>query len=748
MKNNLNLLIALFILFTAFLSFQSQVYTGRVITDCQDSDSTDLFTKGTTTAAGDTLEDYCVDETTVVEYYCVSGDLQVKVSSCGAGCQNGACNKDASLVTVPGKKSVSLGSVTDQIEINEFIGDVRSAITEDDTNALQSGVISTPGGSTTYEQTIRFETTGVLDGKILFAENDDNDIDDFLTFFENNITFEYAVDFSEGLESELVSSHAVDLEDEDLALLDRTYKITEVKTSGNRLTIKLVSGDVPSVLEEGDKKQYLVQEKTFDIEVLVIDDTKREATLMVNGKKVSLSEGEMTIINGIGIGVQDLLISEVGEGKDKLILYLGAETIEFEDDDYTDSNFKQSMKVNGKSISNGYTQIKATTATGEIEILSIKYRMKPEGNQGNRIFVGAGKGLRSQLKYPEAMLGNWDIIYNGLSSENAKSMIKFDPSGSTYDLEFENNKGNFYDIPLIANVNGNLQIGSSNNILHFVESASSSAFTVAQNDYMVLTNRNDKNGVTSIVRYTSINTASKLLHIDELEQGGKTVTYTGTEGTGAAGDLIVNGHTYRIFIGPAPDYKLAVDLNNDGDVAVDEVNIVTKGGGKLDLGINSTPNNSFNITLTTEKSQFDSAAADEVITIEILKSGSSIDLNLPAQSSLTIETVAGKNLALSNYGITFKQKKDNPDELTIEYPHSQAVGDIEVAFFTTPSATTEIKKPAPKQPPTQQKQQTLPPSQEPIPEPQVQVPSQQEPPVMTQKDSWYLRWWKKILAWF
>ncbi len=740
MKNNPTVLIALFILFAAFLSAQSQVFTGFAVTDCDDSDNANLYEKGTTSAGGDTLIDYC-DGDALIEYFCESKDLRVKVFQCDKGCDRGACLKTAGKGGKSAKRSLKLGSVSNQIEIGEFVGDVKETLSEFDTDALKSGKVYTKSGASDFNQYLRFKTNdGVLDGRILFAENEDDEIGDFLVFEDKNFTFEYELQFESGLTSEIDSKSLPDLEDESVFILDREYMIDSAELSGTRVTLKLVSGDAPSRIDEGESKKYQLENGVLNIEVLNIDDSNKRVTLLVNGKTKKLIKGEVAIVEDVVIGIRDVFVNEVGEGSDFIFLYLGAERVEFKDDDYSDNDFDQTIKVNGDSISSGYTKIKGVKSGDDFEILSLKYRMKPRAKSGSTVYVPPKKGLKEFLRDPEAMLANWDIVYGGLSSQDEKVMVRVDPrGGDQYDLEFQNIKGEQYDVPFVVNKGGNLATGDDDNTLFFVEGLNTTDFVVARNDYLVLTNRNNKNGVTNIARYSSIDTSSKVVDFDELIEGSKKLSYSGTEGVDAVGDLIISGHNYRVYIGGAPDYKLAVDLNSDGDVASDETNVVVKGGGLFDLGTNQTPNNSFNFTLTTESSQFDSSSSDEVINIEILNTGSGVDLTIPTQSGVTIETASGNDLALSNYGVFMKKDDDDPDELKIEYPLSQAVGDLELVFFETITKSIEVIPP----PPVVQTPKPLP--TPPKVEPPVQQPAPTPEPPIIIKESWLKRLWNAIM---
>ncbi len=63
---------------------------------CTDSDALDYFTKGIASGEGNgetafEYQDYCSDDSTLVEYECIEGKPAFEAYECGYGCANGAC---------------------------------------------------------------------------------------------------------------------------------------------------------------------------------------------------------------------------------------------------------------------------------------------------------------------------------------------------------------------------------------------------------------------------------------------------------------------------------------------------------------------------------------------------------------------------------------------------------------------------------------------------------------------------------
>ncbi len=702
------------LLLVSFFAAQEQL-TGRVTHDCTDTDDgLNYFIKGTVTVDEEELTDSC-QEDALLEYYCSQNQARIKVYACPEGCEEGMCQQEEQQSS---QENIRIGTNTNQLEIGEYLGDVVDTLTDTRIPALASSTISTGKSMTLANQYIRFKDTDFSSGRILFTENDHNEVDDFLVFEEDNVTFEYELEFTPGLSSNIESNKLVDLEDEELLILGRRYTITEAKKTGNRLTLNMLAGAIQDSLAEGETKAYTYNGKTYTIKISVIDDASRTVTFSVNNivsgqKKV----GDIDTLDNLNVGITKIYVGDASEQNDQTTIIVGATRVAFTDENVADDSFTQGIAVDGKSLANTYIKIKGTGGTDEYVITSIKYRLKAEGTSGTDVFIPAEKGLKELIRYPQALLGDWNIKYDGLDA--VQTTIKFDPNGNQYDLECTNTKGQRLETTLVTNQGGNLKIGDDNTALHFIEGTATTDFIVAQQDSFIVTSSNNRNGITNILKYTGIDTTNKMLSFDDGAEGRKDTPYSGTEGTDAAADLNVNGNTYRIYVGSAPDYKLAIDLNHDGDIASDEVNIVVQGGGLLDLGANITPNDEFNMTLTTEGSQFDSAASDEVISISILKDGSNIDLNLPTQTALTIESKTGKRLAMSPYGIFFKQETDNPDELFIQYPLSQATGNVALIFEEQHERNVS---------PPQKKKQVEKKEEPKKEQPEIQVPVQKEEP--------------------
>ncbi len=592
-------------------------------------DPSNAIVVGADAAASDTLG--AVD---------IATNLQFESKVCVPGASAGS-------VSVSGD-AVEIGDPSDLLEINETLGDVRETITEVELDGLRGGTITTDEGATEWNQYIRFRVSTDTAGNSLqsplvdFTENDDvnEEVGDFLLVFEGSnvtsqATFEYELEFEEGLESEVSSSALVDLEDEEIIMLGQTYNVvsTKVDTTADEITIEMLGGAVFDTLEEGEVKTYTLDGSDYKVEVVIIEDTQPETvTLNINGEITDqLGDGETEVLeDGTLIGISDIVSNEAGEAGsgDIVEFYIGASKVVFKDLEYDDNIFEQGVKIDNEQMEDAWVRIDAQELeSGTVfEVRDIKYRLIADALPGTSgLYIPPGHGMKEYLDEPEGMLGNWDLFYAGLD-DTGVSVIKLDPSGDDqYNLEFENRQGQLYNVPYVTNQNSIFKYGDDDTDLVFIEGvfnrtasggptvgpgaitndASGATatpgvginytFNIGDDDFFVLSNSrasaNDETAFTHIIRFTSVDTSSNILTFDDEAVGTRTFTIERENLNTSIGsaDLVFGGNTFIAFVENVTNTSstsvgIAVDMNGDGDVNRSEVRITVNGGGIIDLG--------------------------------------------------------------------------------------------------------------------------------------------------------------------
>ncbi|PIY60295.1 hypothetical protein COY95_02505, partial [Candidatus Woesearchaeota archaeon CG_4_10_14_0_8_um_filter_47_5] len=604
----------------------------------------------------------------------------------------------------------------------EPLGAVKTTLGESDLDMLKGGEINTGKGSTAYKQYLSFNDTPTQ-GEVQWTVNDDDVEGDFLYWAEDNMVVEYKVEFTEGLQSDIVSGTLEDLEDEELFMLGSVYSIVDTAiTLNGALTLDLIGGDVTDTLEEGQTKTYTIEGKDYEVTALIISDTKNTVLLKVNGEVTSqLSEGDTDKLNdGTEIGIRTIIPNEAGEttGGDLVEFYLGANKLRLRDGNYTDGVFSSSgnkIEVGDENIEQGDVNIKGTTSSStEISISYLKYRLSAESVDGN-VWVPPGEGIRENLKEPQGMLSPiWDIMYEGLTiapdDTDHRSEIVLNPHGDDrYYLEFTNEAGASYNIPFVDYKNGGtFKYGSDDKDLWFYEYNNVSAqlnapnYVIGRKDYFVVMDKAavDQGVVSNVLQFSNIDATERRVTFTDEAGGTIDMIYDGTTTTAgsASGELTVSGTTHTVYVYyDGTNYFLDVDLNADGDVNRDQAHLVVNGGGYLNLDPHSmiTPgvagpsatisHQSANFTLVTQADMFDenshnrtSGAGDEVLYFTVRKTTDSkldADTIESAQFINYEEDDSNEDLqrGMSLYGVYVEEKNQDSgaDKVTMWYPDEQ-----------------------------------------------------------------------------
>jgi len=475
-----------------------------------------------------------------------------------------------------------IGQPNDLLELQEPIGDVRETLTERDLNALKGGVITTDEGTTDYNQYLRFSETGTNGFEsnltVVYEEDEDDNVGDFLKSSDKSsaIMFEYEIEFEEGAESEIESnSELEDLEDEIINLLGTPFAIadTDINTAAKTLTIEMLGGAVSDIMEEGETKTYTIEDREYEVNVLIISDIRQIVKFKINGEITDeLRDGETDILkDGTRIGIREILPNEAEEvtGGDLVEFYLGATEVEWTDNNFTDQLFTNSgTEVNDENIEDSQLQIRGSlfSSNSKFEITTIKYRLAADTLLGD-LYVPPGHGIREYLDEPEGMLSpNWDIVYGGLM-DTGVSILKFDASGDDeYDLRFTTQEGLNYNIEFIDNdETTGFRIGDDDDKLIWIEGDNSVDYYISEDSEFILTDDNDETGFTHVVAFESFDTSDNELTFTDLYGETREFTAQTVSGTVLRSNLIFGGNTFVAFLDTSiTPVNLSIDLTNDG----------------------------------------------------------------------------------------------------------------------------------------------------------------------------------------
>lgn len=607
---------------------------------------------------------------------------------------------------------------TDILAINEPLNETKTTFGVDDLEALKSGVLDTGAGTTPVKQYLKFQNDNA---DVVYEANADDVLGDYLYFADGTEIFEYHMEFTESAISEIDGTDLPDFNGEVLNIMGAPYTIVDATLSGSDITLKLMGGETADVLRDGETKTYDIKGKSYEVTAVFIDSDVPSAKLSVNGVMTKeLKEGDTQVLGSdVTVGIQEILTNQ----REGLVeFYLGANKLELSDDNINNTiyNDESTVKVGTtSSLSNVDLIIKGTFTSDELKLSYIKYHALTD----DEYWIPKGKGIREFLQDPEVMLGsNWDIVYTGLMSTGTTD-IEFNPvSDYGYKLGFTNVDGDAYSVPYLSSrvfETNQVVWGSDKYRLVFTEwggglvpQLDNETF-VSQKDYFVVSDKvtdatTVDDAITRVLKYVSISTSTKVVNFEDLTTGSQWgVSYIGTVGEDAEGDLIIDGKTHKFYVGnesadDAEEYALSVDLDASGSI-VDgtQVYAIAKGGAILDLGAQTFTDgilddlgddSTTTLTIRTPLDLFDESPGTlNNITVDFVDDAAQNEMSLDVTAPTLSTDDANDNYqkAMTDYGAYIEEftPDTGASSAKVEFPSVQRGAQV----FVT-AGTVEVKE--------------------------------------------------------
>lgn len=626
------------------------------------------------------------------------------------------------------------------LELGEEIGSVIETLTDDDLMMLEDGTVEAKG-RTSYSQVLELDgAVGTGSGVVGLFEDHDKEIAPFLFFDDDEELFNYELEFTSGLESDIDDDDKLeDFEDETIYMLGQKYSIIDAETDGtDSLTMELIAGDVTDTLEEGTSKTYEVDGKDYEVTVVAIGESGNDQTvkfLIGTESTKALEAGETdTLDDGLEIGVREILETTAYlESSPRSIVefYLGANKIIFEDDDITAAG-GGSVEIDTNDIGEATLEMSGTITGDDFRLDTIEYSLAVDADYRNDIYVGVEEGVRDALDEPEGMLNpDWDIMFYGLTEPDFTE-IQFNPKGDDqYDLTFENRKGDEFTVPLM-NTEAASKWGDEDYDLVFweVDTVANNTpgiaadFNIDLDDYFIVTDIGadataDNADDTYVLQFVNVEEDDTQIILEHVSTGEEIpATYDSgdidTVGDAATGEFSIGGKKFDFWVWDSDGngaYVLAVDLNNNGGMTNDQqVDIVTKGGAVLSIDDFDISDDAATITLTTFAEDVDGNNA-QAVDIDFTSAGTEVDLGVDnaATGSNGVSTVyqeadtdADETTTMTAYGTKFLEadEDDDADSLMVYYPLEQVEalvyvvgGSVQTSSHTVGGGTAELVNP-------------------------------------------------------
>jgi len=294
------------------------------------------------------------------------------------------------------------------------------------------------------------------------------------------------------------------------------------------------------------------------------------------------------------------------------------------------------------------------------------------------IRIHEGRGLRSYMKRPEALLTNrLDIVYEGLSQVPVFD-IKFDKMSSKYKLLFTTNKNITYNLPLAYL--SPLKLGDDKSSLVYKEGMNKTDYVIKTKDYFIISNNKQLNGLTNIIRLMSIEDEDNVLVFEDPALEKFAVYFEGEPGVNATADLIVDRVVHKVYVGKE---GIAVDLDGNGRISQDNVPIITAGNGIIK--INSAYHDAINVSVITPKEMRENNKTTSLeINVIIKDYGISVSKD---DLELIYDPSTNSMLGMTDYGALFVVKSNidedyqSGEDLIIKYPLVQRFADVIVKAY-------------------------------------------------------------------
>jgi len=304
----------------------------------------------------------------------------------------------------------------DQLEIGENLGNVRDVFTSYELPTLNEGTVSTPLGTTSYQQYLRFLDGGdIAQSSVFLTTNLSGSFGDYLVIPSEPQFMEWEVQFPQGLASRLSTGELYDLRDRQILIMNKTFTIATAHINPG-FDIMFLRNAINGSLQEGQTQSYSVGIRNIPMTLVFVNESG--AVKFMSDGEVSpyLSPGTAySFANGASVFVKNVTVTALGGSSqfavsDMLLTFIDPTPTGYNDFDGT-------AKMNGQTLNR--TKVTVTTSTyanGTVEVSSIKYAIVADPKFGSTIYIPRGFGVRDYVKNPAVFISeDLDVKYEGLS---------------------------------------------------------------------------------------------------------------------------------------------------------------------------------------------------------------------------------------------------------------------------------------------------------------------------------------------
>jgi hypothetical protein len=505
---------------------------------------------------------------------------------------------------------------------NNFASSKQVLTATDLPDVLKSGTYTDANSvSTPYSQYLSF-TNSANYGQIVYDTPSGGTTPALgLKFAGTYYIYTYQLAFTKRLSEAYASSSVTYMINTQLDIMGRTWTITSATavTGSNGLAITMLSGKNSQTVTTETPATFTSGDKTYTVKLVAVGTIggTAAATIAVSGGGLAaeenlqiLSGGTKALSDATLVGVTSIFTTTKTGSIDSATIFIGADKLELEDTDVTDSAYYAGVKVNGVSLTDVTVSMTGTAVATPVTLNTIEVRWTPSLEQ----FVTVGNSLT------DPAFGGFKIFFGGinpaLDDTTNRETITVTPSGTTAGLSFKTTDGNSLNQNFVKTTSttagaGNIALQDAGGYaLHVIEGE-----LVGQNEYAILGQNylaaSAQNPFGHIIRVLSLQTVATSTSQFQDVASGTTIQVTGGNTT-----MYLDGQAYKVCVW------------NTTHVAF------TWGTNALYCAYGGTANETIDLFPTIQTSKGAWVALQKTTNITGLTNATSYTINLPTGSTV------------------------------------------------------------------------------------------------------------------
>jgi hypothetical protein len=456
-------------------------------------------------------------------------------------------------VTVGITGGVSMATGTNPLVMWDAMASSKQVLTATDLptllasgNYIDQGSVSVP-----YSQYLTF-TNAAANGQVVYETPSGGTQPTLgLQIDGNSVVYTYLLSFTKQVSETVTSSSATNMVNSQIDMLGKTWTITAAAVTTENLALTLLSGKNAQTVTTDEPMTYDVDGSAYTVTLVAVGSigsaTTNAVTITVEGGGLSAPEtlqiltgGTKTLSDGTLIGVTSIFATAKTGAIDSAVVFLGADKLELQDTNVSDSSAYAGVKVNGVSLTDVTVQMTGTATSSTLTLDNIQIVWTPTLEQ----FITTGTSLTDPASK------GFKIFFGGITpaidDASNRESVTLTPSGTTALVAFTTSDGQSLSQAFARTTAvgaGNIGLTDAGGYaLHLVENA-----TVGINEYVVLGQNNlansSQNPFGHIIRVLSLQTASTSTSTLQDVASGATLTITGGDTT-----LYLDGQPYYVNV--------------------------------------------------------------------------------------------------------------------------------------------------------------------------------------------------------